>query len=579
MRTVICILFALFCSMFLCPGCKSKKPPLMPDPVFKVIGPTSEEIELARTQLLGFPEFQTFFQGERYRLLSFKPILEDNKTSSIKDTVFVSKYFATGYDYSNNKAYEIYWSPGDKQIKIVETENILDPSLEEVEEARQALISTLGLADSVKNGAISVSQAMPPAIRTEKGKRALSFWVLGAKHAKPSGLYQVTVSDRDYAVENINNSVDHLDFSLPSCGPTYYGSTGLPTAFLQVQIPDPDVFEGYLWEFKIVPPYGSSGDQGSGVELLDVYYRGILVLKRTHAPKLNVLYNSSCTGTSLSAYCDVASGQYYNDGINLSTVFKATGTNVATGFIKCDIPPVTIADDGDDSGNFSGVAMYSNPSANSFLVTSELQYGHYRYVSEWTFYTDGTIEPRFKFGAVSNLCTCNYHKHHVYWRFDFDVNGPVNTVTESHATKVKGGPIDWTSISPFTIEASRYRSFPQMMWSVNGAGDKQCDLIAGEHDGDGTNDSWTKGDVFVSKYYATQINEWGRISANGADGDQHGCFNAAHLINGESVSGQDIVIWYRAGSLHDESAADHSDQHHVVGPTIKCHWTHPLENE
>ena len=54
---------------------------------------------------------------------------------------------------------------------------------------------------------------------------------------------------------------------------------------------------------------------------------------------------------------------------------------------------------------------------------AELEAGWYRYVSQWTFHTNGTIKPRFGFAAVQNNCVCNVHHHHAYWRLDFDIGG------------------------------------------------------------------------------------------------------------------------------------------------------------
>ena len=68
-------------------------------------------------------------------------------------------------------------------------------------------------------------------------------------------------------------------------------------------------------------------------------------------------------------------------------------------------------------------------------LTAELEAGWYRYVSQWTFHTNGTIKPRFGFAAVQNNCVCNVHHHHAYWRLDFDIGGAGrNFVQRSTAT-------------------------------------------------------------------------------------------------------------------------------------------------
>ena len=70
---------------------------------------------------------------------------------------------------------------------------------------------------------------------------------------------------------------------------------------------------------------------------------------------------------------------------------------------------------------FSGVAVEKLP--DRLVLTTQMQAGWYRYIQKWTFYLDGTIEPRFGFSAVTSPCTSKPHNHHAYWRFDFDING------------------------------------------------------------------------------------------------------------------------------------------------------------
>ena len=43
-------------------------------------------------------------------------------------------------------------------------------------------------------------------------------------------------------------------------------------------------------------------------------------------------------------------------------------------------------------------------------LISELQAGWYRYISEFWFHEDGTIEPRFKFSSVYNSCDVSLYR-------------------------------------------------------------------------------------------------------------------------------------------------------------------------
>jgi len=95
----------------------------------------------------------------------------------------------------------------------------------------------------------------------------------------------------------------------------------------------------------------------------------------------------------------------------------------------CTQPPATILESGTDEGNFQGVALYYED--GELRIVSELQAGWYRYVSDWRLDDNGTIKPRFGFAGTRNPMTCKPHRHHVYWRFDFDIEGSGNDVIET----------------------------------------------------------------------------------------------------------------------------------------------------
>ena len=154
--------------------------------------------------------------------------------------------------------------------------------------------------------------------------------------------------------------------------------------------------------------------KGSGVELRQVTYRGRLVLWQAHVPILNVLYDDSVT---------------YRDWQNQETPFQADGTDpVGPGWRLCTAPPATILESGTDAGNFQGVALWYED--GELRIVSEVQAGWYRYVSDWRLRDDGTILPRFGFAGTRNPRTCMRHQHHVYWRFDFDIEGAGNDVVQ-----------------------------------------------------------------------------------------------------------------------------------------------------
>ena len=49
-----------------------------------------------------------------------------------------------------------------------------------------------------------------------------------------------------------------------------------------------------VWEFCLLTPQQSSGNDGSAIEIRDAYYNGHKVFKRAHTPVLNVNYMTGC---------------------------------------------------------------------------------------------------------------------------------------------------------------------------------------------------------------------------------------------------------------------------------------------
>ena len=57
----------------------------------------------------------------------------------------------------------------------------------------------------------------------------------------------------------------------------------------------------------------------------------------------------------------------------------------------------------------------------------------------WRFYLDGRIEPAFGFSAVDASCVYHSHRHHAYWRLDFDIDGPANDLVTEGPNPGSGG--------------------------------------------------------------------------------------------------------------------------------------------
>jgi hypothetical protein len=291
-----------------------------------------------------------------------------------------------------------------------------------------------------------------------------------------------------------------------------------------------------VWSLCWTPPNSSSGIDGSGLELRHVFYKGKRVFWQAHVPVLNVIYDQP------SGPC----GPTYRDWQNQLVPFEANNV-IQPGYAEPTVPPKTVCDHpGTDAGTFAGVA--AEKLSDRLILTTQMQAGWYRYIMKWTFYLDGTIEPRFGFTAVNYQCTTMHHTHHVYWRFDFDVEGFPNDRIDQRAFRVWGNrPLE------FNANNGLLRSW-RVMDNVTGRG---YSVIPGS--GDGVADAWAVADLWGLRYHYNEIDDGGAVG--GPNG------NAAQMnkyLTGENINGQDVVVWYHAQVRHAGGISCF-----LAGPTLK----------
>ncbi len=310
-----------------------------------------------------------------------------------------------------------------------------------------------------------------------------------------------------------------------------------------------------VWQLSWLRPCESSGTNGSGVEIRDVSYNGHMVLKRAHVPMLNVEY------VQLSCGCDC-----YRDWEFQQDYFEAN--NIVTPHLLAEpsIPPQTVCDVGGGTdvctqgqpNCFDGVAVESY--ADRLVLTTQFEAGWYRYTMRWRFYLDGRIEPVFGFSAVNAGCISCTHKHHAYWRLDFDIDGSVpNVVTEGPdpaAGAAPGRPGPRPRIETLGTETMRVVNYPGITWSVTDpAAQRGYRLVPGIETSLPA-DAFSQGDLWALAYHANEID------------DGHGLglcpVNFEPWLNGEPLDG-DVVLWYRAGWLHVGGDLADCDP---VGPTL-----------
>ena len=210
--------------------------------------------------------------------------------------------------------------------------------------------------------------------------------------------------------------------------------------------------------------------------------------------------------------------------------------------------------------------------------------GMYNYVSELRFYDNGAIElgvgatgqlQRFgtnpAYGWPLNSANTSYgisHMHNYYWRLDFDLNGtPNDDQVEEIEFTPNGAQEQFTrGLTPFTTEVARAVSpITFRSWRVK-------DTVATNADGHAISyhleadpahlfhgpsyEPFTQNELYVTVNKACEK----FVSHNPTSG---GCGNnVSAFVNGESLSGADLVVWYGLSFHH--LARDEDQNLHVA---------------
>jgi hypothetical protein len=480
----------------------------------------------------------------KLRVLSVRPLTPEPAEKSNKAPEGSKAFRTTLYDYEANRTLFVDGSVGGKKITIIES--AIQPPVSQFE--FDAAVKLIG-----RNRAFSTAFAakqlrpyhpMPPLIELPlpdgRSERVVAVGLLPVDGKGRHEIVGVNLSRRSL-IRFERHAPENSRANAQTCGVIYAGQATAQHVAGEVWV---EILQGntVLWKFLAVRPAASSGTNGSGIELRYVDYRGKRLLYRAHVPILNVLYDANACGP-------------YRDWQNMEGMIAANGTDVAPGFRLCNAPAQTILDSDNDSGNFLGVAIYIEGSEVVFV--SEMEAGWYRYVSQWRFHVNGTLKPRFGFGAVSSSCVCNLHHHHCYWRFDFDIRTPGDNVVQEFNDPPIIGRSNWHTK---LFEIKRYRDIAhKRKWRVsNSRSGEAYDIIPGPKDSTALGDDFGRGDVWVLHYRASEIDDG--VHAVGppyeADLDQ--------WVNGESVLNQDVVVWYGAHFTHDL----HVETGHIVGPDL-----------
>ena len=300
------------------------------------------------------------------------------------------------------------------------------------------------------------------------------------------------------------------------------------------------------WAFDFVRPAltrTADTPNGAGVELLNVMYNGRLVLRRAGVPVLNVEYDENTFGCSCFRDWQFEEGRFEAgeplSGNRSCVALPDSGTVTST----CE------TGEGGDIGSFRGVSFEDY--GTELVITSAMKAGWYRYRMKWHLYADGRIWPEFSFTAAESICTEAAHRHHAYWRFDFDLDG---TPANDEIVEIRN-----EQELLLTAEASRtWLDDPtETHWQVRDADTgfgytiepSETDLLLPV-------DAYSKTDALALRYRENEL----------GDGEGLCDFDFDPLANDESLAGEDVVFWYRSSALHSAGNPYECD---IVGPTLR----------
>lgn len=498
------------------------------------ISPTQEQVNSTVNAIKKLPSVMKFLNGTENRLIT----TDYPDSLRLQGKELKQPLHLTFYDYTNNRPVvvdTIVGDPSQTTATLGTTQPL--PSSEEFDAAVSIAQKDPSYSNLFKSGATAYRSMPPLASENLAAARTLTVGIMAPGTSN---------SNQIVAVNMITKTVTTFDKNAPPtalaleavCGNANAGqsttSRGSAGQFnLTISVGGTPI-----WQMLVIRPAASSGTRSSGVELRDVSYLGKPILKRAHVPILNVLYDNNACGP-------------YRDWQWQEGMFTANGTDVASGIRLCSSAPQTVLESFNDSGNFRGVAIYQDPNNNEVQIVSEMEAGWYRYISRWEFSPAGVIRSRFGFDGVANSCICNAHRHHAYWRLDFDIASAGRNRFTQYDTR--------SFFTPLLTESKAFRDYIRgRYWTVeNLASGEMVTIQPGPNDG--VADTYARGDAWFLRYRGTELDDGHNSTGSSTEADLD------QFVNGESINEQDVVMWY-AGHFYHVYAGGESG--HLVGPDI-----------
>ena len=237
-------------------------------------------------------------------------------------------------------------------------------------------------------------------------------------------------------------------------------------------------------------------------------------------------------------------------------------------FHKASLPMIRVqydSGDGPYKDSLSGNNMVGPVKVYDFtqfghrfvVVESYHRIGRYHLLNRWFFRDDGIVQPQLHSAGLQHDSN---HRHHVYWRFDFDIIGASDNLALRYSSLDGTNYGYGTGWRPIPIEASHYKVSDSKVWAVlRKGGNLGYMLEPGEFDR--WPDSFSRFDVWILAYHGAEDLS-GRLGTPGGEDDE-----LWRHLNAENIDGQDVVLWYCAHLSH--LASHGGDEWHVCGPILR----------
>lgn len=219
------------------------------------------------------------------------------------------------------------------------------------------------------------------------------------------------------------------------------------------------------------------------------------------------------------------------------------------------VPTVPNANSAGTAGNDNQYDPNTNPTGSVMIeklpgdlleparvvIWAKLQCGNYQYVHRWTFSADGAIDVQVGLGGklLSPDGGGRAHVHNFYFRLDLDLGGSANNLVQrSEHQGWNPGQDQWV---PITKEAKQsWTPSTFTTWRIVNKAPKANGKLRGYElvpGSDGAPDgTYSTGDLWVVRYKSGAEDGANVLCNDGVLGAQY--------VSGESVDGEDVVVWH-----------------------------------